>query len=180
MTVFCEEQSHLRIELGRSVDIWRPKDCQIHEGWCCKHVLRTNDSGNGAAARKLRFQNPRDQRLPITALFCDDHNSLQSPVCGSNTTISPASHNSWAVWRASKIAFSASSQYGTEKQFQCETQQPESTISGSCECTQCSSDSSIRVRIRISVGFPRIVGARLRKWRADQFRQFQRQQMLPL
>jgi hypothetical protein len=30
---------------------------------------RTNGSGNGAAAKKLRIQNPRHRRLPFTALF---------------------------------------------------------------------------------------------------------------
>jgi hypothetical protein len=28
-----------------------------------------NGSGNGAAAKKLRIQNPRHRRLPFTALF---------------------------------------------------------------------------------------------------------------
>jgi len=33
-------------------------------------VRAGNDSGNGAAAKELGFQNPRHRRLRFTALFC--------------------------------------------------------------------------------------------------------------
>ena len=38
--------------------------------------LWTDDGGNGAAAKQLRFQNAGHRRLPFTALFCH--------VCRSN------------------------------------------------------------------------------------------------
>jgi hypothetical protein len=42
MTVFRKKKSHLRIEFGCLVDVWRPKDCQIYEWWCCIHVLNND------------------------------------------------------------------------------------------------------------------------------------------
>lgn len=43
VTVFRKEQSHLRIKFGRTMDIWRSKDRQVHEWWSGIHVLRTTE-----------------------------------------------------------------------------------------------------------------------------------------
>ncbi len=126
--------------------------------------------------QEATISKPRHQRLPITALFCDDHNSLQSPVCGSNTTISPASHNSWAVWRASKNRIHGVIPVRNRKSnFSAKHSNLNRPFPVLVNVLSAVSDSSIRVRIRISVGVSTNRCARLRKWRADQFRQFQRQ-----